>query len=102
MLMIIFIMTFSSCDLNITHIFQFQLYNIPNRHKLKSQFVIKKTKKNNPPYNKYREFPMDNGMVKSNDHVYFIRTFIAKELIFKGTCNVTPIIILNVYQVGFY
>lgn len=40
---------------------------------------------------------MDNGMVKSNDHVYFIRTFIAKELIFKGTCNVTPIIILNVY-----
>lgn len=45
---------------------------------------------------------MDNRTVKPNDHVYFIRTFIAKELIFKGTCNITPLIILNVYQVGFY
>lgn len=40
---------------------------------------------------------MDNRTVKPNDHVYFIRTFIAKELIFKGTCNITPLIILNVY-----
>ena len=59
-------------------------------------------KKNYLSYNKYREFPMDNRTVKFNDHVYFIRTFIAKELIFKGTCNITPLIILNVYQVGFY